>query len=372
LSAAPERAHDLAVIGAGAIGLAIAWRAAQAGVDVIVLDRDEAGGATSRVAAGMLAPVAEATFGEQRLVDLKVRSAGLWPGFAAELRDAAGVDPGYRACGTLYVGRDRDAAEALAREARFRRSLGLELTELPPAEARRREPALAPSLRAALELPSDHAVDPVSLCSALALAARAAGAEIREQAAVAEITEAAGRATGVRTDAGEHVAAEHFVLAAGAWSAALADVPVRPVKGQVLRLRDRSGPGLLSAVLRTEDVYVVPRGDGRYVLGASVEEKGFDTAVSARATYELLRDAAEVLPGILELDVEATLVGLRPGTPDNLPLIGPSPRLDGLIHATGHYRNGILLAPLTADLVLTALQQGVGHRALRDGAEVRA
>jgi glycine oxidase len=381
VSAAPQDSPDVVVIGAGVIGLSIAWRAAQRGLRVLALDRGEPGGGTSRVAAGMLAPVAEATFGEQRLVEMKVRSAALWPVFAAELEAASGTSPGYLPVGTLYVGRDRDAAEALAREADFRRSLGLEIESLLPGEARRREPALAPSLRAALHLPTDHAVDPVALCAALAGAARDAGAELRSHTEVAELLVASGRVAGVRLAGGARIASPRVVVAAGAWAGELAGipaearVPVRPVKGQVLRLRDPAGPGLLTSVLRSEDVYVVPRGDGRYVLGASVEEKGFDTSISALATYELLRDAAEVLPGILELEIEAALAGLRPATPDNLPVIGPSAALEGLFNATGHYRNGVLLAPLTAEALaadLTSATNGVGHLSLQaDPVEAR-
>jgi glycine oxidase len=185
--------------------------------------------------------------------------------------------------------------------------------------------------------------------------------ELREQAPVAEVLVRGERAGGVRLHAGERLLAGALVVAAGTASGALpglpsrAAVPVRPVKGQTLRLLDRGGPGLLERVLRFEDGYIVPRGDGRYVLGATVEERGFDTAMTAGAAYELLRDASEIVPGILELEIEELVAGLRPGTPDNGPILGSAQGVAGLVWATGHYRNGILLTPVTADLIAAEL-----------------
>jgi len=357
LSSAQQQSPDLAVIGGGVIGLAVAWRAAQHGLRTVVLERGGIGSGASGVAAGMLAPSSEAVFGEQRLLALNLESAQRWPAFAAELAEGSGVDPGYRRCGTLLAARDADAAAALDRELAFRESLGLAVERLLPSRARDLEPALAPTLRAAAAAPDDHAVDPRRVLSALAAALRAAGGELRERAEVTELDTAGARATGVRLAGGERLAAGAVVIAAGAWAAALegipddARVPVRPVKGQLLRLRDPAGPGLLERVLRTEDFYVVPRGDGGYVLGATVEERGFDGAVTAGALHDLLRDAVEVLPGITELELEEACAGLRPGTPDNAPAIGAA-GLDGLHWATGHYRHGVLLAPLTADLIV--------------------
>ncbi|MDQ3676554.1 MAG: FAD-dependent oxidoreductase, partial [Actinomycetota bacterium] len=169
------------------------------------------------------------------------------------------------------------------------------------------------------------------------------------------------RVTGVSLAGGEHLAARQVVLAAGAWTAELDGLPpgarpaLRPVKGQILRLRDPEGPGLLERIVRFEGGYLVPRGDGRYVLGATMEERGFDTTVTAGGLHELLRDAGELVPGIYELIVEETAAGLRPATPDNAPLLGPCDAVEGLIWAAGHHRNGILLAPVTADIVAGAL-----------------
>jgi glycine oxidase len=209
----------------------------------------------------------------------------------------------------------------------------------------------------ALEAPNDHSVDPVWLLDALATAARSAGVDLRPHSRVTLEIDAAGeRVTGLRTANDERVAAATVVVAGGAWSAGIegipdrASVPVRPVKGQILSLRDRSGAELVRRSIRFEGGYLVPRGDGRYVLGATVEERGFDVAATAGGVYELLRDAAEVLPDVLELELDDVQVGLRPGTPDNVPLIGPG-ALEGLVWATGHYRNGILLTPITSELV---------------------
>jgi glycine oxidase len=182
------------------------------------------------------------------------------------------------------------------------------------------------------------------------------GGERRLQARVAGIMVDADRVTGVRLADGERVDAGHVVIAAGCWSNQLdglpagARLPLRPVKGQLLRLRDPNGPGLLASAVRSEDVYLVPRGDGRYVLGASVEERGFDTTRTAGVAFELLRAAIDLVPGVLELEIEEMLAGLRPGTPDNAPALGPGP-LEGLLWATGHYRHGVLLAPITAQAV---------------------
>jgi len=342
--------HEVLVLGGGIIGLSIAWRAAQRGLDVAVLERDAAQApprGASHVAAGMLAPVAEADPSEREVLELGRRSAALWPAFAAALQDASGLDVGYLTCGTLLVAHDRDSAQALERERELREAMGLAAPRLLGSEARRREGALAPGVRLALDLADDHAVDPRAVVRALR-------AVLTERVRYgAEVVELRGRE--VELDGGEVVRGERIVVAAGAWSGALAGVPVRPVKGQLLRLRDPSGPGLVERVLRFEGGYLVPRGDGRYVLGATSEERGFDVGVTAGGAYELLRDAALVVPGVLELEIEELIAGLRPGTPDNAPIVGPHPELDGVVLATGHHRGGVLMAPATAELVVDAL-----------------
>ncbi len=347
-----EDRHDVAVVGGGAIGLAVAWRARQRGLSVVLIDRGDLGRGASYVAAGMLAPVSEADPGERALLEIGLRSARSWSAFAAELEDVSGRPVGYRASGTLVLARDRDEAEALDRELALRERLGLRVERLLPSAARRLEPALAPTLRAAFLAPDDHTVDPRRLTAALAVAAARAGVEYR----VGQEVTAVLPGEGVEIEGRQTVRAERIVVAGGAWSGAIPgvpDVPVRPVKGQTLRLRSRPGePPLLERPVRYEGGYLVPRGDGSVILGATMEERGFDTALTAGGLYELLRDASELVPGVLELEVTETIAGLRPGTPDNTPLIG---ELDGVLFATGHHRNGVLLTPVTAELVAAHL-----------------
>jgi glycine oxidase len=369
----PQGTHssfDVAVVGGGIIGLSVAWRAQQRGLRTVLLERDgQLGRGATHAAAGMLAPVSEANVAERELLQLGLASAARYPAFADELADASGEDPGFLRCGTMAVARDRDEAEALDRERTMRAQLGLDVERLLGSEARRREPGLAPTLRLALDVPDDHAVDPRMLVVALAAALRNAGGEVRTGAPVARVEVDGERVTGVTLASGaggddgapgETVAAEQVVVAAGAWTGRLGGlpdavrVPVRPVKGQILRLRDPAGPGLVTRVLRMDPGYLVPRGDGRYVLGATMEEQGYDTTVTAGGVFELLRDASELVPGISELVLEELEAGLRPGTPDNAPALGPG-ALAGLHWAAGHHRNGILLAPVTADVLLASL-----------------
>src|ERR1700677_4478160 len=353
---------DLAIVGGGVIGLAVAWRARAKGLSVTVLERGALGRGTSYVAAGMLAPVAEVEFGDagQAALELGLRSAELWPGFAAELERASGAELGLLRTGTLVLARNEDEALELERQIAFRESLGLRATRLRGSDARTREPGLAPTVRLALEAPDDHSVDPRLVLAALGRACEATEVRLREHTPVARIECDGMRVTAVELEGGELVSARQVVIAAGPWSSGLeglpawARVPVRPVKGQLLRLRDPAGPGLLERVVRFEGGYLVPRADGCYVLGATVEERGFERHATAGGVYELLRDAHELVPGVSELQIEELCVGLRPGTPDNVPVIGHG-AVEGLTWATGHYRNGILLAPLTAELVAGAL-----------------
>jgi glycine oxidase len=318
---------------------------------VTVLDAGEPG--AWHVAAGMLAPVAEANFGEDALLDLSLRAATGFPAFCAELAGASGVDPGLLRSGTLVVARDRDEAEALDRLLAFRQRLGLAVERLLPTAARRAEPALAPTVRLALDIAGDHSVDPRRLVAALGEAVRRAGGEIR-RARVTGLVGDGERVTGVALEGGTTVQAGAVLVAAGAHAGRFGDIPVRPVKGQVLRLRDPHGPGLVERTIRTHDAYLVPRADGRYVVGATMEERGFDTAATAGGVFELLRDISEVVPGVLELELDEVIAGLRPATPDNLPAVGRGER-EGLVWATGHFRNGILLSGLTGELAAAAL-----------------
>jgi glycine oxidase len=286
----------------------------------------------------MLAPVTEAEFGQDELLKLNVESAAMWPAFAAELEQATGMHVGYHADGALVVAVDRDDAEELRREHRLQRSFGLASEWLAPSAARELEPGLAPRIAGAIDAPGEGYVDPVAVVAALARAFADAGGQI-ERADVSSLDE---------------VEADQVVLAAGAWSAQLADVRVHPVKGQLLHLQVRDGAEPPARrIIRTPRCYVVPRRDGRVIVGATSEEKGFDTSVDAGAVHQLLEAAWEVLPDVWELEFVQVIAGSRPATPDNRPLIGRVS--DRVIHATGHYRNGILLAPLTAQRVADAL-----------------
>ncbi|GAA2879898.1 glycine oxidase ThiO [Streptosporangium fragile] len=346
---------DVLVIGGGVIGLSVAWRAAGRGLRVAVADPAPASGA-SHAAAGMLAPVSEVTYTEEPLLRLGLASLQRWPAFAAELAEASGHDLDYRTDGTLDVAFGSDDLAALDDLAAFVDKLGLPAERLTGRECRRLEPMLAPAVRGGMLAGGDAWVDPRRVTRALLAALeRAGGALLRSR--VAEVLTASDAVTGVRLATGETVGADRVVLAAGAWSGNLAGLPpealppVRPVKGQIMRLRSPA-PVLRRCVrgaVHGSNVYLVPRGDGEVVLGATQEEMGFDTRVTAGGLWELLRDARELVPGVTELEVADVVAGLRPGTPDNLPLVGPA-SVPGLWLATGHHRGGVLLAPLTADL----------------------
>jgi glycine oxidase len=373
-----DRATDVVVVGAGLAGLPVAWDLARRGASVRIVDAGAPGAGTSHVAAGMLAPVTETEPDDPE--HLAVGRAGLdrWSAFAAALEDASGVALPLHAAGTLAVARDRDEAEALGRFADVCGRFGLPVQRLLPSAARRLEPALAPTLRGALEIPGDAAVDPRRVVAALVAALGERGVRVVErQVDRVEWADGPLRAAGVRLVDGTLLRAGAVVLATGARTVdgvpPVARVPVRPVKGQLLVLRDPSGPGLVDRVLRFGSGYLVPRDDGRYVLGATTEERGFDVATTAWALHDLLRDGFELVPGLLDLEVEETLAGLRPTTPDALPAIGPAVGVDGLWWATGHHRNGVLLAPLTGELIADGIAGSPtpGDRGTRDDAAVR-
>jgi glycine oxidase len=382
-----ERAYDLVVVGAGVIGLSCAWRCAQAGMSVLVVERDEPGAGASGVAAGMLAPVTEASFGEERLLALNLEARRQWPGFAAELEEATALPTGYGDSGALVVAADRDDAEELRRLHRFQVELGLDAEWLGPREARRREPGLSPRIGGAIHAPQDGQVDPGAVVRALVVALRAAGGELRAGTEVVGIDVEGGRVAGVEVvstaaDGGEAddiagagdddrevVRAATVLIAAGAWSAEgglateASAPPVRPVKGQLLELRVRRGHRPPARhIVRSPRCYLVTRADGRVVLGATQEEQGFDTAVTADGVYRLLEAAWEVLPDVGELELTRARAGLRPGTPDNSPTVGAGD-LDGLVWATGHHRNGVMLAPFTARAIAGLLTGGELPRA---------
>ena len=343
------------IIGAGVIGLGIAWRLAHAGCSVTVYDRAEAGRGASWAAAGMLAAAIETEPGEEELLVLTLASQRMWPSFARELEAVSDISVGYRDEGTIVVALTRDDAEHLRHICDFQKSLGLELQWLSGAEARRREPHLRPGIPAAVWSPRDHQVENRWLTQGLGEAARRAGVVLREHVPVREVEVAGGRARAVLTDHGRDPA-DVVILAAGAWSREIAGIPsahlppVRPIKGQMLALRmDPSAP-MLRHVVWAPRSYLVPRRDGRLVVGGTVEERGFDDTLTAGGLLALLEGAWRAVPAIEELPIAETWVGFRPGSRDDAPMLGPS-GIDGLIVATGHHRNGILLTPITVETV---------------------
>jgi glycine oxidase len=358
-----NRIPDVVIVGGGVIGLSVAWRCAQRGLSVAVVDPAPGSGA-SRTAAGMLAPVTELHYEGAELLALNVESARRYPDFAAELSERTGIDVGYRRCGTVQAAWDAaDLAELRALH-EFQARLGITSRMLTGDELRDEEPALAAGLPGGLWAADDHQVDNRRLHAALLAAAGATGAQLLEDR-VAEVEVRDGRAVGVRLAGGAEVRAGTVVVAAGAWSRRIDGLPlevaprVRPVKGQTLRLRGTADllRHVVRGAVRGNPVYLVPRADGEIVLGASSEEAGFDLRPRAGAVYDLLRDAQALVPELSEVEFVEVSTGLRPGSPDNAPLLGWS-GLDGLVLATGHYRNGILLAPVTGDEIATLIVEG--------------
>lgn len=368
-----KRSFDAVFVGGGVIGLACAWRAAQQGARVAVLERAEPPAGATNVAAGMLAPVGELTFGERELLDLTLASGALWADFAAAVEAAGGKSTGFSRCGALHVALDRDEAGELRRHHDLQRELGLEAEWLTPRQCRELEPGLVPTFVGGVLAGSEGLVDPRALASALVAALREAGGELRTGTEVVDGLWDGERLVGVRAAPSAEtrpsdeflqpleVHADAVVLCNGAWSGQTAWLPdearppVRPVRGETVELRPRAGEGApASRIVASERVYVAPRPDGRVIVGATQEERGFDTVVTAGGVHELLREAYRVLPDVAEMGFVGAIAGLRPGTPDNLPIVGRG-AVDGLVLATGHFRNGILLAPLTADAVAAIL-----------------
>jgi glycine oxidase len=361
----PQRGPALprvVVIGAGVSGLGIAWRLAAAGCRVTVLERGQAGRGASWAAAGMLAAGLEAEPGEERLLALNLEGQRLWPAFRDQLEAASGIGVGYRDEGTLAVALTRDDVERLRFAFEFQRGCGIQLEWLNSVDARRLEPHLRPGLAGAALSPNDHQVDSRRLVMALQQAFLAAGGALREHAEVRAVDVEGGRARGVIVD-GERCAADVVVLAGGAWSAGLdglpatARPPVRPVKGQMLALRMDPEQPLLRHVLWGPKGYLVPRADGRLMVGGTVEERGFDSDLTAGGVLALLEAAWRALPTIEELPIDELWTGFRPTSRDDAPILGPTP-VEGLFVATGHHRNGILLTPLTALTVSEAILSG--------------
>ncbi len=363
----PEHTCDVVVVGAGLIGLATAWRLAADGIQVTVCDPTP-GAQTSTVAAGMLAPVTEVEYGEDDLLALNLASVAAWPAFAAELEETTGLSAGLHQTGTLSVAYDVDDAAALRRLADYQRQLGLDVEVLSGRDARKREPLLAAGVSGGVWVSGDHSVDNRQALTALLRAVEISGVTLLRER-VSHVITSGTTAIGVQLANGDTVQAAHVIAATGPWSSQLDGVPhelrppVRPVKGEILRLRVPQAyrPALhhtVRATARGFSVYLVPRPHGELVVGATSTELGYDTRVLAGGVFSLLRDARTVLPILDELELVETIAGLRPATPDNAPILGPS-GLDGLLWATGHYRNGVLLTPITADIIADTVRTGL-------------
>jgi glycine oxidase len=347
---------ELVIAGGGLIGLACALDAAGSGLDVLVVDPG-ADGRASEVAAGMIAPVGEASWGEEALLAAALDSAGRWPDWAERLGAESG-DVGYRRCGALHVGLDRDEAAELRRRHELHGQLGLESEWMGARACRRLEPGLSPDVAGGYVAPGEGEVDPRRVTEALRSACERAGVRTRA-GSVASVRLSDGGVRGVELGDGTAVAAERVLLAAGAWLGSIEvpglELPVRPMKGEIVRLRARPGERPCERIIAAERVYIVPRASGEVVVGATVEDRGFDTRVTAGGVLELLREAYRALPEIAELELSGCEAGLRPTTPDNAPLIGAT-AAEGLLVAGGHHRNGVLLAPFTAAVIGACLR----------------
>jgi glycine oxidase len=361
---------DVVVVGGGVIGTAIAWRAAlRSRRRVTIIDPGGDADKASLVAAGMLGPVSESVFGEEELLALNLLAVARFPEFNRELETAAGTATGLRTEGTLSVAYDSGDLAALRRLADFRHGIGLRAEVLAARECRRLEPFLAPNVSGGLLAPGDLSVDNRRYVRALREAAANAGVEVI-RGKVATVSEHAPGEVAVTLTTGELITATSVVVAAGWATGAIDGVPeairkaVRPVKGQILRLRHPGSlPPILTRTIRAlvqgRDIYLVPRADGELVVGATQEERD-DTDATAGAVHDLLRDAQTAVPAVSELILAEISVGLRPGSADNGPIVGAVS--DGVIVATGHFRNGILLSAATADAVAALLSGGEPER----------
>ncbi len=360
--------RDLIVIGGGAIGLATALEASRAGLRVSLVDPAPGAGAVW-AAAGMLAPISEAHFGEEDLGQLLVRAAGIWPAFATRVEEISGRPVGLETSGTLQLAVNASDRMDLERMVAFQRSLGLEVQDIPRDELTRVEPSLAPGIRYAALVPQDHRVDNRLLVEALLEAIRVVGVDVIRARAI-RIDHEGGREQ-VTTAEGT-LDADGVVVAMGAATSHLEGLdrdevpPVRPVKGQIIRLGGPPGAlhRTIRATVRGRSVYLVPRASGEIVVGATVEERGFDASIRVGEIFRLLDDARRVLPGIDEMELRDTSCGLRPATASNAPTIK---RLEGTncIISTGHYRNGILLAPISARYAVSLLCRTFDEDAVR-------
>jgi glycine oxidase len=353
--------YDVVIVGGGIIGGSIAFELARRNLRVIVLDRQELMHEASWAAAGMLSPAPDCPAAIP-LVPLARASLGLYPGFIDAVEDSSEIIPGYQTGGALEVLYHGDAERELSTLVALHHGLGLACEPLRLEEAQEMEPALGREARAAAFLPDEASVNPRSLNAALLEASSTAGAELRPGANVVSLMKDKKRCAGVKTATGETFSAGHVVVAAGCWTSQLSEVapyaPTRPVRGQVVALRHAGIP--LRHVVRSERGYIVPRDHDapqNLVAGSTIENAGYEKAVTSGGLEEILGAVNELGPSLAGAEILDTWSGLRPGTPDQLPILGPTD-LEGLLIATGHYRNGILLAPVTAKLITEWITEG--------------
>ena len=346
--------HDAVVIGAGLVGSAIALRLAQGGLRVALLEKNVPGREASWAGAGMLSPAPD-TPASIPLVPLSRASLSLYPQFVAEIEEISGRRTGYRSDGTIELLFSADAERKLSTLIALHHALGLPSEPLPLDEASKIEPALTRRAQAAAFLPYEGSIDNRALSEALLAAATRCGAELFPSMHVRRVVMERGRCTGIRTENGTNFAAHDVVVAAGAFASLLEGIvprlATRPIRGQMAALKSREE--LVRHVVRCEEGYIVPRDSAlpqRMVTGSTLEDAGFDNHVTARGIESILSTAQELVPGLANVEVVELWSGLRPDTPDHLPLLGPA-GVEGLTIATGHYRNGILLTPITAKLV---------------------
>jgi glycine oxidase len=354
---------DVVIVGGGVIGCSIAYYLTQAGVRVTLVERGEIGGAASGAAAGILAPLGESPR-PGPFVDLCLASFRLFPSLADTLREETGIDIEYLPSGILHVALTETEERELRHRLGWQRSLGLPLEWLDAETLRLLEPRVA-SARGALYSPQEHQVSAGRLTQALSQAAARRGAVLRQDTAVTGLLTNGTRAIGVRTPSGE-ISGGHVVLAAGPWTGAFARglgvlLPVRPVRGQMLAFADFA-PGGRSLPLRHivwgEAAYLVPKANGFLFVGATVEDVGFRSTTTVQGQQRLRRGACELVPSLSYGEIASSWAGLRPGSADGLPILGAVPGWDGLSVAGGHYRNGILLAPITGRLMAQRITEG--------------
>jgi glycine oxidase len=346
----------VAIVGGGVVGLSIALRLRDAGAEPIVLERSIPGAEASSAAAGMLATQLESS-GPGPFLDLCLKSRALYPSFAADLRERSGLDIGYLPCGTLSPALDEPTLHRQVQVAEWQRQRGLRVERLDPQQVRSAEPQLMPETFGGLLFPDDHQVDNRLLVRALSQATARSGVEFRT-GYVRGLKSQGDRVTGVDLD-GVSLDADAVVVAAGSWTGlvpglSISPQTVRPAKGQMVQLQLRTP--LLRHVVYAEHSYLVPRADGRVICGSTVEMIGFDKQVTAGGVSQVLQRALRLCPALATATLSETWAGLRPYTDDELPILGRAP-MEGLFLATGHFRNGILLAPKTAELMSRLILQ---------------